>query len=76
MNALMCARDRQDLTSRDPNFNIFKDLLYSFSIIINIKIVDITAIVNTITIINMTKIVFCNEMLVVINDPLSLLILT
>ena len=46
-----------------------KGLLCSFSIIINIKIVDI------ITIVKIIKVVFCNEMLVVINNSLSLLIL-
>ena len=47
-----------------------KSFLYSFSIIIDIKIVNI------ITIVDIIKIVFCNKMLVVINDSLSLLTLT
>ena len=46
-----------------------KDLLCSFSIIINIEIVNITTIVDII------KVVFYNEMLIIINDPLSLLTL-
>ena len=49
---------------------IFKNFLCPFSITINIKIV------NMITIVNIIKAVFYNEMLVVINDPLLLLTLT
>ena len=46
-----------------------KNLLCPFLITINIEIVDMIAIVDII------KIVFCNEMLVVMSDSLSLLIL-
>ena len=52
-----------------------KGFLYSFLVIIDIKIVDIIAIVNIIIIVNITKAVFCNEIFVIINDPLPLLIL-
>ena len=48
---------------------IFKGLLCPFSITIDIEVVGI------ITIVDMTKIVFCSGMLVIINDPLPLLIL-
>ena len=48
---------------------IFKDFLCPFLITINIKVVDMIMIVDII------KIVFCDEMLVVMNDSLSFLIL-
>ena len=47
----------------------FKGFLYSFLITTDKKTVDITIIVNII------KVIFCDEMLVIINDSLSLLIL-
>ena len=46
---------------------IFKNLLCFFLIIINTKVIDMIIIVN------ITKVVFCGEMLVIINDLLSLL---
>ena len=55
---------------------IFKNLLCSFSIAIDIKIVDIITTVDIIMIVDIIKVIFCNEMLVVMNDPLSLLTLT
>ena len=54
---------------------IFKNLLCSFSIAINIKIVNIITIIDIITIVNIIKIVFCNEMFIIINNSLSLLTL-
>ena len=55
---------------------IFKGLLCLFLIIINIKIVDMTAVVDMTVIVGMTEVVFCSGMHVVMGDPLPLLALT
>ena len=55
---------------------IFKGLLCPFSIVINIEVVNITTAVDMTTIVGIIKVVFCNEIFVIINDPLSLLALT
>ena len=53
---------------------MFKSFLCSFLIVIDIEIVNMIMIVDMITIVDMIKSVFCDEMLVIINDSLSLLI--
>ena len=63
------------IKSFELEFKEIKDLLCPFLITIDIEIVDIITIVDIIATVDIIKAVFCNEMPVVINDPLLLLIL-